>query len=159
MAVVALALALALPHGTALIATERATVSVQVEIAETDAARSTGLMYRKRLAPRAGMVFLFPSDTSSGFWMKNTKIPLSIAFYDSGGRILRIMDMTPCRADPCRVYEPKVEYRAALEVNRGAFRRWHVRVGDTIQLRRARRSPCHNTRLHLAPPCELRLGR
>ena len=138
MAVALIALALALPHGTALIETERATVPVRVEIAETDAARGRGLMDRTRLAPRAGMVFLFPRDTTGGFWMKNTKIPLSIAFYDATGTILRIMDMAPCRGDPCRVYEPRVEYRAALEVNRGAFRRWHVRIGDIVRLRRTR---------------------
>ncbi len=133
-----LALGLLFPHGTAVITTAHARISVQVEIADTEQARERGLMFRRRLAPRAGMVFVFPRDVKSAFWMKNTLIPLSIAFYDRKGRIVRILDMAPCRADPCPVYDPKATYRYALEVNRGAFRRWHVHVGDRIVVRRAR---------------------
>jgi uncharacterized membrane protein (UPF0127 family) len=67
--------------------------------------------------------------------MKNTLIPLSIAFYDVDGTILRILDMEPCRSDPCRVYDPGVRYAGALEVNQGAFERWGVREGDRLELR------------------------
>ena len=67
--------------------------------------------------------------------MKNTLIPLDIAFYDGRGKILRILTMQPCRRDPCRVYDPKVAYRAALEVNAGSFRRWGVRAGDRVAVR------------------------
>jgi uncharacterized membrane protein (UPF0127 family) len=112
-------------------------VSVAVEIAETDEQRRFGLMFRKFLPDAAGMVFVFPTDTTGGFWMKNTLVPLSIAFYDRGGRIRRILDMEPCTAEPCPVYEPGVAYRGALEVNRGAFERWGVEEGDTIELRRS----------------------
>jgi len=112
-------------------------VAVAVEIAETDEQRQFGLMFRKFLPPKAGMVFLFPQETTGGFWMKNTLIPLSIAFYDTDGRILRILDMEPCTADPCPVYDPGVAYRGALEVNRGAFERWGVEEGDRIELRRS----------------------
>jgi hypothetical protein len=133
-----LALALAFPHGTAVITTAQARVSVQVEIADTETAREQGLMFRRRLAPRAGMAFVWRQDVKSAFWMKNTLIPLSIAFYDRKGRIVRILDMAPCRADPCAVYDPKATYRGALEVNRGAFRRWKVHVGDRIVVRRTR---------------------
>jgi uncharacterized membrane protein (UPF0127 family) len=83
------------------------------------------------------MVFLFPQDETGGFWMKNTLIPLSIAYYDRAGKIVRILDMEPCMADSCPVYEPGVAYRGALEVNQGAFRRWGVAEGDTIELERA----------------------
>jgi uncharacterized protein len=130
------ALALVFPHGTAVITTPQARVAVRVEIAATDAARQEGLMFRRRLAPRAGMAFVWRSDVDGAFWMKNTLIPLSIAFYDRRGRIVRILDMAPCRADPCPIYDPKTMYRGALEVNRGAFRRWNVRVGDRIVVRR-----------------------
>jgi uncharacterized protein len=133
-----LALAFVFPHGTAVITTAHQRISVQVEIADTEQARERGLMFRRRLAPRAGMVFVFPRDVRGAFWMKNTLIPLSIAFYDRRGRIVRILDMAPCRADPCPVYEPKATYRYALEVNRGAFRRWNVHVGDRISVRRSR---------------------
>jgi uncharacterized protein len=80
------------------------------------------------------MLFLFPEAASGGFWMKNTLIPLSIAFADGEGRILRVLDMQPCRADPCEVYEPGVSYRSALEVNQGAFAEWGVEEGDRLRL-------------------------
>jgi uncharacterized membrane protein (UPF0127 family) len=124
-------------RGRVSITTADGPLSVAVEIAETDAQRQFGLMFRKFLPDEAGMVFLFPGDTTGGFWMKNTLIPLSIAFYDRTGRIVRILDMEPCTADPCPVYEPGVAYRGALEVNRGAFERWGVAEGDRIELRRS----------------------
>ena len=123
-------------RGTVVLHTGSGTRTVRVEIAETARQRQHGLMYRRFLAPNAGMVFLYPNDVRGGFWMKNTRIPLSIAFYGSDGRILRILDMVPCRRDPCRVYDPGVAYRGALEVNRGAFVRWGVKRGDRITLRR-----------------------
>jgi uncharacterized membrane protein (UPF0127 family) len=133
-----LAIALAFPHGTATLATPHAHVKIRVEIADSDARRERGLMYRTRLAPNTGMAFVWPSDVAGAFWMKNTRIPLSIAFYDARGRILRILDMAPCTADPCALYDPKTPYRGALEVNKGAFRRWKVRVGDRVTVRRSR---------------------
>ena len=136
MAAALLALALVFPHGTATLTTPHARMSVRVEIADNDARRERGLMFRRSLAPRSGMAFVWPGDVTGAFWMKNTLIPLSIAFYDARGRIRRIMDMAPCRADPCPVYDPKTSYRGALEVNRGAFRRWHVKVGDRVVVRR-----------------------
>ncbi len=123
-------------RGTAVIESARGDVQLEVEIAETPVQQQFGLMHRESLASEAGMVFLFAKETRGGFWMKNTLIPLSIAFYDARGRILRILDMKPCRADPCPVYDPRVAYRGALEVNAGAFRRFGVRAGDRIRLER-----------------------
>lgn len=125
------------PRGTVSIATGQRKVAVRVEIAETDAQRARGLMFRQSLPPNAGMLFLFQSATRSTFWMKDTHIPLSIAFADRRGRILKIMNMAPCHADPCPIYDPKLAYRRALEVNQGAFRRWRVKVGSRMTLRRA----------------------
>jgi uncharacterized membrane protein (UPF0127 family) len=124
------------PRASATLATGKRTVTIRVEVASTDPQRAQGLMNRRALAPNAGMVFLFAEPTRAQFWMKDTLIPLSIAFYDGRGRILRILDMTPCRADPCRVYDAGVAFRGALEVNRGAFRRWRVGRGSTFRLRR-----------------------
>jgi uncharacterized membrane protein (UPF0127 family) len=138
MATALLVLALVFPHGTATIATSSARVTVRVEIANNDARRERGLMFRKRLAPNAGMAFIWRNDVRGAFWMKNTLIPLSIAFFDARGRIQRILDMAPCHADPCPVYDPGTAYRSALEVNRGAFRRWKVHVGDRIVVRPSR---------------------
>jgi uncharacterized protein len=123
-------------RGTATITTRSgAKVVLRVEIARTSADRQQGLMHRRSLAPRAGMVFAYPADTSGGFWMKNTLIPLDIAFADRRGRIVRILTMRPCLRDPCRIYSPGVAYRTALEVNAGSFRRWNVRVGDRLAVR------------------------
>jgi hypothetical protein len=109
---------------------------VAVEVADDDGERQVGLMNRESLPADAGMIFLFEADSSGGFWMKNTLIPLSIAFVDSGGTILRILDMEPCEADPCEVYDPGVFYRSALEVNKGAFDRLGVEEGDRLRLER-----------------------
>ena len=123
-------------RGTAVIESERGEVEVDVEIAETPAQQQFGLMHRESLGSEAGMVFLFPKETKGGFWMKNTLIPLSIAYFDGDGRILRILDMEPCKADPCQAYDPEVSYRGALEVNKGAFERWGVSPGDRIRVER-----------------------
>jgi uncharacterized membrane protein (UPF0127 family) len=111
-------------------------VRVRVEIAETPTQLERGLSGRRTLAANAGMAFLWKSDVRERFWMKNTSVPLSVAFWGKNGRILRILDMAPCRRDPCKVYDPKVAFRGALEVNRGAFARWGVRRGDRVTIRR-----------------------
>ena len=110
------------------------TVTVPVEVAETPSQTELGLMHRDKLAADEGMVFLFDEDETSGFWMKNTRIPLSIAYFDAERRIVRILDMHPCRADPCPAYPPGFAYRGALEVNQGAFRRWGVEPGHRIRI-------------------------
>jgi len=133
---VALGLALAgtgaFGRGTVTIATRTGPMAVKVEIADSPSERRRGLMGRRTLAPRAGMLFVYREDVRGGYWMKDTLIPLDIAFVGGGGRIVRIFTMAPCRHDPCRVYDPGVSYRSALEVNAGSFRRWGVRVGDRV---------------------------
>ena len=110
-------------------------IVVRVEIADDDQERQVGIMNRESLPDLGGMIFLFDDDVSGGFWMKDTLIPLSIAFADADGTILRILDMEPCEADPCEIYDPGVSYRSALEVNQGAFAEWGVAEGDTLTLR------------------------
>jgi uncharacterized membrane protein (UPF0127 family) len=123
-------------HSTALLDTEEGSVLINVEVAENDAQRRLGLMNRTALDADSGMVFVFFEPTRGGFWMKDTLIPLSIAFFDIDGKILKILDMEPCKRDPCRSYDPDVTYRGALEVNQGAFRDWGVREGDFVRLNR-----------------------
>jgi uncharacterized protein len=108
--------------------------TISVEIADTPAEREQGLMGRKTLPADAGMVFVFPEDRRGAFWMKDTLIPLSIAFYSADGRILKILDMEPCDADPCPLYDPGVAYRGALEVNQGAFAGWGITAGDRVRI-------------------------
>jgi uncharacterized protein len=119
-----------------VIETDAGEVELSVEVADDDEERQVGLMNREFLPPDAGMLFVFEEDSSGGFWMKNTLIPLSIAFADAGGTILRILDMEPCEADPCEIYDPGVFYRSALEVNEGAFDRLGVEEGDRLRLER-----------------------
>nr|MBA2461298.1 DUF192 domain-containing protein [Actinomycetota bacterium] len=124
-------------RGSATITTRSGKIVLRVEIARTDAQRQLGLMNRRSLAPKAGMVFVYSRPTSGAFWMKNTLIPLDIAFYDGHGRIVRILRMEPCVEDPCPIYSPRATYRGALEVNAGSFRRWNVRRDDRIVVRAA----------------------
>lgn len=111
-------------------------VRVEVELAESAEERQRGLMGRESLPADEGMLFLFDEDHRGGFWMKDTLVPLSIAFLDEGGAVLAILHMEPCAADPCPVYDPGVAYRSALEVNRGAFEAWGVETGDVVVLER-----------------------
>jgi uncharacterized protein len=122
------------PEATALITTAGEEVELSIEVADDEAERARGLMLRRSLPDNAGMVFLYPEPTAGSFWMKNTLIPLSIAFFDDEGTILRILDMEPCREDPCPLYTPGVAFTGALEVNRSAFARLGVLEGDRIEL-------------------------
>jgi uncharacterized membrane protein (UPF0127 family) len=107
------------------------TVAIQVEIARTDEQRSQGLMHRTRLDDGRGMLFVFDRDEMVSFWMKNTLIPLSIAFISSDGRIMEIRDMEPESLDPVRSGR---SVRYALEVPQGWFSRVNLGVGDRLLL-------------------------
>jgi uncharacterized membrane protein (UPF0127 family) len=104
------------------------------ELALTDDARARGLMFRKR-APADGMLFVFPTSTTGGFWMKNTLVPLTIVFYDFRGTRVRRLAMKPCTDDPCRIYDPGRRYRFALELPGGDWRP-ALRLGPRAALRR-----------------------
>jgi uncharacterized membrane protein (UPF0127 family) len=93
-------------------------------------------MHRRALPTNAGMVFLFDDSAAYSFWMKNTLIPLSIAFWNRSGRIVAILDMAPCRTDSCRLYSPGTPYIGAVEVNRGFFSAHGIKVGDHVELQR-----------------------
>lgn len=116
------------------VSTAQGETPFRVEVADTEAARERGLMGRTELADGAGMLFVWPEDTTASFWMKDTLIPLSVAFIAADGRIMRILDMEPCPADPCPTYDPRASYRMALEVRQGSFARNGVRVGDRATL-------------------------
>lgn len=108
-----------------------------VEVARTTSQRSRGLMERDQLAEQAGMLFLYdrPQSSRNGFWMYRTRIPLDIAFIDEAGRIAEIHRLEPCtaaRPSECPVTRPAVAYRAALEVNAGAFKAMGVTAGDCV---------------------------
>src|SRR5215203_1376185 len=108
-------------------------VEVRVEIANNPFERARGLMYRTALGEDRGMLFVYPGEQKLSFWMKNTLIPLSIAYIDSEGRIVDILDMKPLDdKSPHYVSSEPVQY--ALEVNQGFFEKRGVKVGDRVEL-------------------------
>ncbi len=129
--------ALNLPQGTVTFTRAGTTeLALHVQIAETDLHRQTGLMNVTRMSDRVGMAFLFSLSTSTPFWMKDTLIPLDIAFWDAQGHIVSVFTMTPCTADPCHLYEPALPYVGSAEMNAGLLAAQGIRVGDTATLTR-----------------------
>jgi uncharacterized membrane protein (UPF0127 family) len=102
---------------------------VLAEIARTDDQRERGLMGRQSLADGEGMLFVFDRDRILSFWMKNTLLPLSIAYIASDGRILEIHDMEPRSLAPV---QSSRSARYALEVPQGWFARRGLRTGDIL---------------------------
>jgi uncharacterized protein len=107
-------------------------VTVQLEVAADPAARNRGLMGRRQVPQGTGMVFLYPRDVAEAYWMKNTLVPLSIAFVAADGRVVSVAEMTPCSADPCPSYPPAGPYRYAVELPAGAFEAAGVGEGDKV---------------------------
>jgi uncharacterized membrane protein (UPF0127 family) len=107
---------------------------LHVRIAETQPERAAGLMHVMALAPDDGMAFVFDGPVTDGFWMKDTLIPLSVAFVGEDGRILSESDMDPCTADPCPTYPASAPYTMAIEANLGWFHDHGVRVGSKARL-------------------------
>src|SRR5687768_10902047 len=107
------------------------TIHMTVEIADTDASRQLGLMFRSSMPPNGGMIFDFQGDTTSGFWMQNTILPLSIAFIKADGTIIDIRDMQPLDTN---AIGPSEAYRYALETNQGFFAANGITIGDRVTL-------------------------
>ncbi|MDP8952997.1 MAG: DUF192 domain-containing protein [Actinomycetota bacterium] len=106
-------------------------VEVEAEIADDETERQKGLMERTELAENAGMLFVYEREQPLSFWMRNTTIPLSIAYIDAEGRIVDIQDMQPLDETPRPSAEPA---RYALEVNQGFFEKRGVKVGDEVEV-------------------------
>jgi uncharacterized membrane protein (UPF0127 family) len=136
-----LGLSLVLPLGASQAASELAPLMIEtsaglslafrVELARTGAERAQGLMYREKLAPDAGMLFVYPTDRPVAFWMKNTLIPLDMLFIKRDGTILSIAE----RAVPLsEVTIPSGgPVAAVLEVNGGTVSHLGIRPGDRVQ--------------------------
>ncbi len=102
-----------------------------VEIADTPEKQETGLMHRTAMAVDQGMLFVFPGETTIPFWMRDTLLPLSIAFIAGDGTIVDIQDMQPLDET---LHNPARPYVYALEVNQGYFRQHQVAVGNQVGL-------------------------
>jgi len=103
---------------------------IWVEVAKTPEERSYGLMGRRYLGKDEGMLFIFETEDYHGFWMKNTFIPLSIAFIEKNGRIVWITDMKPLTLDS---HVPPQPILYALEMNKGWFSSHRIKAGDVIR--------------------------
>jgi uncharacterized membrane protein (UPF0127 family) len=131
-AVATLTAAPSLPTGTLTIlnaAGEK--VQIRVEIAGTEPSRELGLMFRDQMAPDAGMLFDFGVETTSGFWMKNTILPLSIAFMKADGTIINLADMQPLDTT---IIPAAGAYTYALEANQGFFQEHNIVTGSKALL-------------------------
>ena len=104
--------------------------SLKAEVADDDAERSSGLMFRESLAPDSGMLFVMPSVAPATFWMKNTLIPLSIAFLDENGTIMEIHDMQPKDEKTVRSAFSRIAY--ALEMQQGWFGKKNIWPGEKV---------------------------
>jgi uncharacterized membrane protein (UPF0127 family) len=105
--------------------------TIVVEIARKTDEQARGLMFRRSLGRDEGMIFVYDSPRYLSFWMKNTRIPLSIAFIDGKGRVVQIEKMKPY--DTRTRYRSKVPVPYALEMNQGWFRKNGVEVGGRVK--------------------------
>jgi len=104
--------------------------SIQAEVAATDESRQRGLMFREKMARNEGMLFVFPQIAYHAMWMRNTPLPLAVAFMDDRGKILSIHEMQPFTEQSHQAAGPA---RFALEMNSGWFSANRIFVGDIIR--------------------------
>lgn len=106
-------------------------VNIHVEIADTQPSRELGLMHRTDMGVDEGMIFDFGGETTGGFWMQNTLLPLSIAFITADGTIINIEDMQPLDTN---ITAAAGTYSYALETNQGWFRANNILPGGKVLL-------------------------
>jgi uncharacterized membrane protein (UPF0127 family) len=109
------------------------TIGLCVLLALVEQQRQRGLMEVTDMAGYDGMLFAFPQDTETGFWMSNTPMPLSIGWFAADGALVSTEDMAPCEeGDDCPTYNPAGAYRFALEVPQGDLPSLGVEDGSTM---------------------------
>ena len=106
-------------------------ICLNVEYASTEKERTLGLMYRKSLDANSGMIFVYDTEIVMRFWMRNTLLPLSIAFLDKDGVIIGIYDMKPLSETPVSSIKPALY---AIEVNQGWFFQNNILEGSKVDL-------------------------
>ena len=103
---------------------------IKAEVAENEPEREQGLMFRDKLESNEGMVFIFDRPHRACMWMKNTLLPLSVAFIGKDGKIVNIEDMRPQTEDPHCAKKPAAY---ALEMNQGWFKKKNIKANSTIE--------------------------
>jgi len=101
-------------------------------LADNNDSRALGLMHATSLGDADGMLFQYGGPTSGAFWMKNTVMPLSIAFYDETGAYLDSFDMEPCTADPCPSYPTPDDFVHAIETTQGDLSEFGLTPGSLL---------------------------
>jgi uncharacterized membrane protein (UPF0127 family) len=104
---------------------------ITAEVADEEQERATGLMFRETLGAHSGMLFVMPQPGPAGFWMKNTKVPLTIAYVDTRGVILELHDLEPHNENPVPSRFCTIAY--ALEMPRGWFTKNNIWPGERIE--------------------------
>lgn len=104
---------------------------ITAEVADEDHERATGLMFRESLGENSGMLFVMPRPGPAGFWMKNTKVPLTIAYIDPRGVIMELHDLEPHNETPVPSRFPNIAY--ALEMPRGWFTKNNIWPGERLE--------------------------
>ncbi|MBX9744133.1 MAG: DUF192 domain-containing protein [Chlamydiales bacterium] len=113
-----------------------ADIALIVEIADTEQSRRRGLMFRQDLPEGRGMLFIHETPQILSYWMKNTYIPLSIAFFDSDHTLLNIEDMPSCEEErSLKSFRSKTFALYALEVPRGWFEKHNIKPGMKFSFR------------------------
>jgi uncharacterized membrane protein (UPF0127 family) len=108
-----------------------------IEIAADDASRAHGLMDRTQMDADHGMLFVFDDDAMRAFWMKNTKIPLDMLFFDADRKLVSVQpNVQPCVSDPCPAYSSGAPARYVLELNAGQAAKLGVTSGDELIVHR-----------------------
>ena len=106
-----------------------------VEVAESQEKQALGLMFRDSMPDDHGMVFIFPAEGMRSFWMKNTKIPLDIFYFDEDLRLVNVSENTPpCRSSRCPGYPSTGPAKYVLELNAGKAAELGVKPGDELKL-------------------------
>lgn len=106
-----------------------------VEVAETREQQALGLMFRENMPDDHGMVFVFPVETMRSFWMKNTKIPLDIFYFDANLKLVSVSrNAPPCRSARCPGYPSAGPAKYVLELNAGKAAELGVQPGDQLKL-------------------------
>lgn len=110
--------------------------TIFVEVARTPEQLSQGLMFRTKMAPNEGMLFIFPDQDIRSFWMKNTFLALSIGFFDKQKILVDIQDMQPVKSEmesSPPSYQSRKPAQYALEMNQGWFKKNSINIGDHFE--------------------------
>ncbi len=117
--------------------TNKQTITIEVEIADSPAKWEYGLMFEKTLAANKGMLFVFPNEEPRQFWMKNTFVDLSIGYFDSQKRLVAILEMNKVKSEMetnLPIYPSVRPAQYALEAPKGWFQRHNIQINDKLVL-------------------------